>query len=433
MKNKGNLKKYIILNILKGIDSFDKLLQFFYGIYPTELRELLNELENEGVIYEENGSFVVDKNYVDTFCIINVNTLNIGEINKEFSKIYYELPTPHPLDYEWRWDLNSIENLFKSIIDERPFNNLKIAFLGAPTSAIYFSLAKKLENLDLELTLVDRNEEIIKYISNYKILNNHIKTILHDLQYDFRNQLGKFDVIVMDPPWYVDFYKIFISRASTILQSESGLIYSSLFPTNTRPHAVYERIEILEIFTKSGLSILSLTPSFFKYETPHFESKSLAVSGLKLENNWRYGDLIILQSTKLLRPIIVGDFIIENFTWRTVKFGEKIIKIKILPFKTRYVNPKIIQILDKSNPIFESVSRRHIYRPYVDMWTSDNEIFHLVGNNVIYDILKSLSSGKDFNQIAEEISNKYKVGKEKIEEDIKEIIEFVRNNILRRD
>ncbi|HEC92949.1 MAG TPA: hypothetical protein ENI51_08180 [Candidatus Atribacteria bacterium] len=140
-----------------------------------------------------------------------------------------------------------------------------------------------------------------------------------------------------------------------------------------------------------------------------------------------------IQSTKLLRPIVVGDFILENFTWRTVKFGKKLIKIKILPFKMQYIKPKIIQILDKSNPIFESVSRRHIYRPYVDMWTSDNEIFHLVGSNVIYDILKPLSLGKDSNQIAEEISKKYKVEKEKIGEDIKEIIKFVKNNILKEE
>ncbi|HEC92320.1 MAG TPA: putative methyltransferase [Candidatus Atribacteria bacterium] len=326
MENKEDLKKYIMLNILRGIDSFDKLLQICHGIYPTELRRLLNELKNEGLIKEENNLFVVDKNYIKSLSIINVNTLNIEEINKEFSKLYYELPTPHPIDYEWRWDLNSVENLFKAIINEKPFNNLKIAFLGAPTAAIYFSIAKKLENLDLELTLIDRNEEIIRYINNHKILNSQIKTILHDLQYDFRNQLGKFDVIVMDPPWYEDFYKVFISRASTILQPESGLIYSSLFPINTRPNAVYERIEILEIFTKSGLSVLSLTPSFFKYETPHFESKSLAVSNVKLENNWRYGDLVILQSwdaPKFWTLLVLGGRYNDPLTWTSPMLGLK--------------------------------------------------------------------------------------------------------------
>ncbi|MCL0058950.1 bis-aminopropyl spermidine synthase family protein [Dehalococcoidia bacterium] len=432
MENKENLKRRVLLYISRGANTLDKLLQVCNGIYPNELKFLLNELKDKNLVKEENDFFVVDKNCIEYLKIVDVNRLEMNKINEKFLKMYHELPIPHPLDYEWRWNLDNLKKLFTAIINKHPFNNLKIGFLGAPIAAIYFSIVKNFENLNFQLTLIDRNEEIIRYIRNNSILNNQIKTICHDLQYEFKNGLGKNDIIIMDPPWYVAFHKIFISRASSILQPETGFVYSSLFPTNTRPNAIYERMEILEIFIKSGLHLVSLTPSFFKYETPHFESKSLEASGIRLESHWRYGDLIILQSTKLLRPIIFGDFIVENFVWKTVRFDKKLIKIKISPFEEQYIRPRIIQILDKSS-ILESVSRRHPYRPYVDMWTSDNEIFHLTGRNIIYFVLNLYSSGENIQQIVEKISKKYGVQRKKIDEDIKEIVNFVETNIVRRE
>lgn len=174
-----------------------------------------------------------------------------------------------------------------------------------------------------------------------------------------------------------------------------------------------------------GFSPLCIFPSILEYETPSFEKKSLHALGVDLEQNWRYGDMIILRSTSYLRPLIFGDYIFEESVWKDIAFQKKRIKIKINPMIKNYIKPEIIPIYNKSS-IFPTVSRRHPSRKFVDMWTSDNEVFVLVGHNIIYDVLIQIKNDGDIEQILKYISQKYVKNTEEIQQDVRNIYEMLK-------
>lgn len=421
--NKEELKSKIIYQIRKGKNTFKELVKNLYGLYPTELEKLIHELLQESIIKVENNQFILISPRDQNLDLKEIKSGIIQKINTEFSNLFKNYPVPHPLDYDWRWSLYTLNKIFNEILNNHTVFKRKLLFLGAPTAGIFFALANREFEFEMDLRVVDKNKDIINFIN--KKLNGVLEGIHYDLQYELPQQIieDKRDIIIIDSPWYVDYYKIFISRSTNLISENDGFVYTALFPLYTRPQAIYERMEILELFVKAGYSPISIVPSFLEYEIPYFEKRALEASGIELKENWRFGDLAIFKSTSFLRPLIIGDYIIDNEAWKEFTFKRKRISIRVNPLVKSYIKPEVIPIFGKSSTL-PSVSRRHSYRKFVDLWTSDNEVFSLNGNNIVYDILCLMEN--DLDSVVREISNKYNVESNTVNGEISKVFNFLK-------
>ena len=112
----------------------------------------------------------------------------------------------------------------------------------------------------------------------------------------------EFDVVVADPPWYVDFYQAFVLRSSHILR-EGGALLLSMLPWLTRPGAVQDRAEVLSFASRAGFDLVDCQSARIGYQSPRFEQTALAVHGIFCRQ-WRYGDLYRFRKTNEPSPAL---------------------------------------------------------------------------------------------------------------------------------
>ena len=113
------------------------------------------------------------------------------------------LPVPHILDYDWRFSRQGLEymaNAVKKIIKKK---NAVIVFLGAPT---LFRYCYNKSFLHAKLVLVDINAD--KH--SIGIDPNRALCINCNLNGSCTELLSiHADIVVMDPPWYLNYYQLF--------------------------------------------------------------------------------------------------------------------------------------------------------------------------------------------------------------------------------
>jgi len=413
--------------IEEGYNTFEKILRRLHGLYPAYLEEILQKLTKKGKISKKNYA----KEYKLTFPGEYRKKLDeiTRIIDREYETFAEKFPPPHPLDFEWRFSLNSLKFLFKNIFENHSLQNKKILFLGAPSVGLYFLVAKKHLNLTTtNITIIDKNQEIINLIrENFE----NSSALPLDLQDPLPKQIPKeHNIVTIDLPWYSDYYKLFISRATQLIDEKDGWIYAALFPMYTRRLAIYERAEVINHFITTGFSPLAIFLSVLQYKTPTFEKQALKTAGINKEKQktmekWRYADLIVLKSTGKLRPLVTGKVILEETTeWKEITFPHKKIKVKINPLIKQYIKPQIITLETQEKTI---IGRKHSTEKYIDMWTSDNEIFALTGHNTIYEILTHIKNKNSLEEIISQISKKYQKEKEQIQKDIEKTYKTLKN------
>ena len=82
--NKEELKSKIIYQIRKGKNTFKELVKNLYGIYPTELENLIHELLQESIIKEENNQFILISPRDQNLDLKEIKSGIIQKINTEF-------------------------------------------------------------------------------------------------------------------------------------------------------------------------------------------------------------------------------------------------------------------------------------------------------------------------------------------------------------
>lgn len=104
------------------------------------------------------------------------------------------------------------------------------------------------------------------------------------------------DIIVMDPPWYHDYYKIFLSRAQALLKIGGGLVLFPIFPPLTKAHARTDLADLRQDLNERGCT--NVQPLFgVRYSTPRFERLILKRLGAPIPlHDWRH---CLLYSMKL--------------------------------------------------------------------------------------------------------------------------------------
>jgi hypothetical protein len=344
--------------------AWESLVQALPGVYPTEVLETLKRLSASQILPNRS-----------TEALICGASGSVGP-EKRSGWDTYDLPIPHPLDFDWRFEPETAEKLLSLGGDHQ-----EVICLGAPT--LYLSAALQSR---VRATLLDANHSMVTKLNQLIKPGNCLEV---DLLLGAVPHLQA-PVIFADPPWYVEHTKSFLWVAR-FLCSDSGMIFISLPPTGTRPGIRKERREIFAFARLCGLTVTELRENDLKYETPEFEASALTAAGVKNIPHWRRGTLCILKCTEKSRaprprpdPTIVK--------WSEVKLFDTRFRFRNIA-ELPLGDPRLISLVP--GDILTSVSRRDPARKAADVWTSQNRIYACRAPGLLASIARALAGKGD--------------------------------------
>lgn len=281
-------------------------------ILEKELRSIfLNSSDStfDDVIANSYGAFPVD-----VVRKLKQIKLPIKEHSSSISTIYSNdsiLPPPHLANYEWRFSLDSIRAFITKIEKEISGRQANICCLGTPTLAI--ELIK--QGVHANILLLDINEPLITIISD----DNSLKNSGTFEVYDARNPLpekyiNKFDFVFSDPPWYLDFYTLFITRACNLLKPNDGILVIPLFPILSRQHSLPDLFQLDKFLNQISYNNCTIEHLLdVNFDTPPFELETFIANDCLIpKKNWRQAEIVMIKfpcfnETILHRNIEVSD------------------------------------------------------------------------------------------------------------------------------
>ena len=286
---------------------------------------------------------------------------------------------PNPIDYDWRYDKNTIKNLANMLKSRHS----KIGCFGVP------SVFKELVNKS-NVILFDINP-FLKM--EFQLFNDKV------IQVDLNNEIVEgynFDAIIMDPPWYNNYYLQWFKQSINNLK-HGGSIYTSKFPPLVRPSAKEDWQSILE--EVGGFLSPEKKEIELLYETPTFERETFESIGLFNIGNWRRADLVSFNlKNKVNQTLNTG----HKNEWKRYRFGNKIVSLKI--GSDDFGDIKVKSPYDDGSYTLKSVSQRHIVRNQVNFITSRNKSLIIKGTGKVDLFLQKLSQTSNINSV---IDNSY--------------------------
>jgi hypothetical protein len=365
-----------ILSILKNPCNLCDIIEKADGAYPTDILFIIDLLIKNSDIYF-NGNYYALKE-IDK---ISKRPTSIQKHTKEqlnyIEEVVDRISSPHPADYDWRFTAQTIISTIDVIKDLDV--NKNIGLFGVTTLYPIINGQNSKSNADL----FNKSSSLIY---DLKKMGFNDGLFEHDLFNPIPFKANTYDVIVADPPWYIDFYKAFISRATEVIKKD-GYLLLSVLPKLTRPDAEIDRQTINDFCNMLGFIEYNRLEGFLNYESPIFERRSLMEQGINCKD-WRYGDLIIYKYTgnKNIKPNI--SIPPEEPKWEELIYNK--IKIKLLVQKDEH-HFFSFENADHSH-ILSSVSRRSPLRNRITLWTSENFAFKINKPSVLkylFDLLKS--------------------------------------------
>lgn len=328
--------------------NFSKLLKKMKGIFPVELYNLIKEYkpalkltfedeEHSTKRYENNGWHKIAE-----------------EIN---------LPTPHLANYEWRYTEESANKIVDYILNTEN-KKINICCLGTPTIAL------ELINRGHFVTLLDINNPLIDCIK--KIYDEtKIECITYDAQKNIPQRLiNKFDIILINPPWYLDYYELFISRALQLMKEEGGEIILPFFQPLSR-HTALQDLLCLEKYIEEPICNKISSLGYIEFETPTFEKRILQKNGISICDNWRNAEIVKLTYDKNMIIPIQEEKILEKKNW--VRFYDEKTKSYFVIDALNMIN-KDFQLESAQSSFLENISRKEIENLKIDIWDNRNKI-----------------------------------------------------------
>jgi hypothetical protein len=275
------------------------------------------------------------------------------------------LPDPHPLDFDWRWDSETVRDLIAQCVGlTRPGQT--IVLLGAPTL-----LAEACrDDRDRRWVLLEANDATVAAIPSAVPACRAVRC---DLASDDLPQVTG-HVVIADPPWYPEDTRVFLWAAATLACPGAPVLLAQP-PLATRPGILPERARILAFAKTAGLDVTRIRPAALRYHSPPFERAALRASGLLgvVPATWRHGDVIELRRTETAPPERRSGMARE--TWREVILDGARIRFRLDQHDSgnATADPRLIQLIDAD--ILPSVSRRDPRRSQVRVWTASNRVF----------------------------------------------------------
>lgn len=346
--------------------SFAQLVYALPSVYPSAVRASLVRLAAIGA---------VDRNLVDQILIGTTTSPRLREISVNSAAS----PVPHPLDFEWRYAGAAIDRLLHKWDEVAG----PLVLLGTPSvaaSAVTRCPSKR-------VIVFDANAAALSHLRcNYP----SVETKLCDLVRDELPAVIPGAQVVIDPPWYPEFFEAFFWAACRI-SLPGATVLVSLPPLGTRPGIREERARIFSSAARMGLEIDHLDRGVLPYVTPHFEQNALqaeAIIGVPLD--WRRGDLVKFVrngSDPGPRPLPLSPF--ER--WREIAVSGVRIRIRDRA-APGFDDPCLIPLVQ--GDILPTVSRRDPRRAKVDVWTSGNRVFACHSPTIFAHVLRALLLGE---------------------------------------
>jgi len=354
-----------------GPRSFQSLVPLAEGLYPSDLAALLqDEVLNCGILLQD-GEYSLPTAASPT-------TLGSG-------RDHFELPEPHPLDYDWRFTADTAGRMALRILSETPGSG-HIALLGVPTLLNAIPWCRS----DCRVTLFDASEELIRYLRRQPERRG-LTCKCVDLTLEPEGAAGLADVVMCDPPWYLEYYAAFLAHASLIAKIGAP-VFISFLPLCTRPECERDRQEILQIAGGLGLTPCALEPGVLAYDMPTFERESLAREGLCVTEQWRRGDLLVLRKVTAAREEEIARALQrtepireERRQWKEVLIGTRKIKLRS-PADSSNDRPELLRI--EPGDVLPTVSRRYPGRRNVDLWLWNNRVFKVTNGGAFWEALR---------------------------------------------
>jgi len=323
--------------------SFSDLLRKTNGAFPTDLFSSLSKLDKQKIDFSNHEQKTASSFY-------------------EKCEIFNKMPPPHLANYDWRYSRKTAQKIINQIE-----KNKSICCLGTPTIAIELIL-----NGYSNVTLLDINEPIVKIIEK-EFLDTKIKCQTYNALFEIPDSLqSHFDIVIIDPPWYLDYYELFILRSLQLIKEKDSFVILPVFPILSHKSACYDVIGLYSFLLQTGAKSIK-SCGFVEYEMPEFEK--LVIMGKKApmpDSNWRCAELIQIEFSNKLRVLkkisvpVINDFI----SWDR-KYNEKdknyyvANTFPLFPLKNKYVFYRE-QML--------SISRKSIMHKKIVVWDSKNRI-----------------------------------------------------------
>lgn len=365
-----------------GPHSFVNLVQLAEGLYPSDLAALLEREILDGNISFHEGQYSLPT---------ATHPIAPGSANG-----HVQLPEPHPLDYDWRFSADTAERLARQVLSQTPGSG-RIVLLGVPT--LFDSISRSRN--DCRVTLFDGSQELVRYLQAQPQRDGAICRYI-DVTVVPEAADGLADVVVCDPPWYVEYFAAFLAHAST-LAKVGAPVFISLLPLCTRPACDRDRDEIFRIADSLGLAPYRIEPGVLEYDTPPFERLSLARAGLPVIEQWRRGDLLLFQKLSTATDENIGRVLdraqsirAERQQWSEVLIGARKVKLRNIAGGGDS-RPELLRI--EPDDILPTVSRRYPGRRNVDLWLWDNRVFKVTNRDAFWEALR-IAAGRRSPQVA---------------------------------
>lgn len=319
-----------------GACSFSSLAEKSEGLWPAELGSFINLME----VPVELGSL------------------------ESAPREYPDWPEPHPALYEWRFARNSAKEIAEIAVGLSG----SIVCVGCPTVFHSLNLA------GVKSVLLDVNPILTNYFCNFWPGSEiHRIDLTNPLPVSLR---GRFDVIVGDPPWYLDHILLWTQRAIELSSGPSAKLLFPLLQKLTRPKAKSEIAYLIQWLRKFGPTHILNTKAV--YETPRFEIEAIATWGHPAPPFWRRGQWVLVNLHNRLSVVARPP---PRINWTFHKFGSEVVAVR------DSIPPGKPNLRPLGTGILRSPSSRDPLRPEIDVWTSRNRVFRATGGESLLELI----------------------------------------------
>jgi hypothetical protein len=368
------LRSRVVRSIRAGVTDFPSLVALSNGADPIAVLGAIESLGND-----EPG---IDARQYCAIGTIKKSVVIAADADRSESPAIeggVDFPDPHPLDFDWRFTAHS-RSVLRDVSLASAGRTGRVILLGVPT------LLEDMASVIPDTVLIDQNKATIHAL----IDRGHAHRV-HCADILAQNTLAApCDIVIADPPWYLEFYRAFICQASRLLQGD-GILALSVLPLLTRPCAVRDREEILQMATEAGFHLVSAEAGRLGYQTPAFERATFKTHGISI-SNWRRGDLFLFLRVGAPRSdgpartaaLVEGD-------WDTYQIERSQIKVRrrVEHAQCRFAATP----LGRAGSVLESVSRRLPVRARIDVWSSNNAAYAIQGLHVLRAALSAARNG----------------------------------------
>jgi hypothetical protein len=335
---------WVLAAVRAGPTSFDDIVCHLPGVYPNDAAVSLERLHRRGVISTAERNRAISRRPIPTRFVPNTT-----------------LPLPHPLDFDWRFAPDALDQILAACSDD----DARIACIGAPSI-----LHRLITTGERAATLLDANPAIIDALD---ATDGSYSAILCRVATDPLPNL-RFATVVIDPPWYPEHFRVFLWAAAEMCV-DGGNVLVSFPPAGTRPGVAGERDQALDYARAAGLSFVEIRRSSLPYASPPFEQASLTAAGWPLlPPDWRRGDLLILEARTNREHLPAPPAPAEDLEWAEVPAAGTRLKVRNRQrHDGQAVSPTLRNIVD--GDVLPTVSRRDPRRAEAVLWSATNRVF----------------------------------------------------------